>query len=181
MFGELQHFKATDEKGEILESFKRLLIEGTIPQNYLLDREGKVIAINIYGEELIKKLEELTKKKWIYRYVWSVPRRDKYIIRASKEGYSTEWLKWPVNSAQDGAGYLSQGRHQFNDIVVKYRGNYRVRNLTCYDQLLVMCLAQYADKNSLRDIEPIPELFNKPINNAPKDDGQLDLFRDIKS
>lgn len=44
-------------------------------------------------------------------------------------------------------------RRDFNDIVAKYRGNYRVRNLTCYDQLLVMCLAQYADKNSLRDIE----------------------------
>ena len=28
---------------------------------------------------------------------------------------------------------------------------------------------------------PIPELFNKPINNVPKDDGQLDLFRDLKS
>lgn len=59
----LLHFKATDEKGEILEKFKRLIIKGTIPQNYLLDREGKIIAINIYGEELIKKLEELTKKK----------------------------------------------------------------------------------------------------------------------
>ncbi len=44
-------------------------------------------------------------------------------------------------------------RREFNDIVVKYKGNYRVRSLTCYDQLLVMCLAQYADKNSLRDIE----------------------------
>ena len=44
-------------------------------------------------------------------------------------------------------------RREFNDIVAKYKGNYRVRNLTCYDQLLVMCLAQYADKNSLRDIE----------------------------
>jgi lysozyme len=27
----------------------------SIPQNYLLDREGKVIAINIYDEELVKK------------------------------------------------------------------------------------------------------------------------------
>ena len=44
-------------------------------------------------------------------------------------------------------------RRKFNDIVAKYRGNYRVRNLTCHDQLLVMCLAQYADKKSLRDIE----------------------------
>lgn len=46
-------------------------------------------------------------------------------------------------------------RREFNDIVAKYRGNYRVRDLTCYDQLLVMCLAQYADKNSLRDIEAL--------------------------
>ena len=33
----------------------------SIPQNYLLDRECKVIAINIYDEELVKKLEELIK------------------------------------------------------------------------------------------------------------------------
>ena len=46
-------------------------------------------------------------------------------------------------------------RREFNDIVAKYRDNYRVRNLTCYGQLLVMCLAQYADKNSLRDIEAL--------------------------
>ena len=58
----LHHFKGTDEKGEIFTELKRLIAKGTIPQNYLLDREGKIIAINIYGEELIKKLEEVTKK-----------------------------------------------------------------------------------------------------------------------
>lgn len=58
----LHHFKGTDEKGVIYDELKRLIIKGTIPQNYLLDRDGKIIAINIYGEELIKKLEELTKK-----------------------------------------------------------------------------------------------------------------------
>ena len=58
----LNHFKGTDEKGEIFTELKRLIAKGTIPQNYLLDREGRIIAINIYGEELIKKLEELTKK-----------------------------------------------------------------------------------------------------------------------
>ena len=26
---------------------------------------------------------------------------------------------------------------------------------------------------------PIPELFNKPINNGPLDDGQLTLFQDL--
>ena len=37
--------------------------------------------------------------------------------------------------------------------VARYKGDYRSRNLSCYDQFLVMCLAQYASKNSLRDIE----------------------------
>ena len=44
-------------------------------------------------------------------------------------------------------------RRQFNNCVARYNGNYRVRNLTCYDQFLVMCMAQYANKNSLLDIE----------------------------
>jgi transposase len=44
-------------------------------------------------------------------------------------------------------------RRDFNEIVAKYKGDYRVRNLSCQDQFLVMCMAQYADKNSLRDIE----------------------------
>lgn len=58
----LHHYKATDNNGEMINEYKPLISKGTIPQNYLLDREGKIIAINIYGEELIKKLEELTKK-----------------------------------------------------------------------------------------------------------------------
>lgn len=44
-------------------------------------------------------------------------------------------------------------RRQFNICVTRYNVNYRVRNLTCYDQFLVMSMAQYANKNSLRDIE----------------------------
>ncbi len=44
-------------------------------------------------------------------------------------------------------------RRDFNACVAKYKGDYRTRNLSCYDQFLVMCLAQYASKNSLRDIE----------------------------
>ena len=59
----LHHFKGTDEKGEIYSEMKRLIVKGTIPQNYLLDREGRIIAINIYGESLIKKLEELMNNK----------------------------------------------------------------------------------------------------------------------
>ena len=44
-------------------------------------------------------------------------------------------------------------RRDFNTCVARYKGDYRSRNLSCYDQFLVMCLAQYASKNSLRDIE----------------------------
>lgn len=44
-------------------------------------------------------------------------------------------------------------RREFNEIVTRYKGDYRVRNLSSHDQFLVMCMAQYADKNSLRDIE----------------------------
>ncbi len=44
-------------------------------------------------------------------------------------------------------------RRQFNNCVARYNGNYRVRNFSCHDQFLVMCLAQYANKSSLRDIE----------------------------
>ena len=28
----------------------------------------------------------------MYRYLWSVPRKDKYIIRATKGGFSTEYV-----------------------------------------------------------------------------------------
>lgn len=44
-------------------------------------------------------------------------------------------------------------RRQFNNCVARYNGDYRVRSLSCYDQFLVMSMAQYANKNSLRDIE----------------------------
>lgn len=44
-------------------------------------------------------------------------------------------------------------RRDFSTCVARYKGDYRSRNLSCYDQFLVMCLAQYAAKNSLRDIE----------------------------
>jgi hypothetical protein len=44
-------------------------------------------------------------------------------------------------------------RREFNEIGAKYKGDYRVRNLSCHDEFLDMCMAQYADMNSLRDVE----------------------------
>jgi thiol-disulfide isomerase/thioredoxin len=55
----LHHFKGTDNKGELYNDIKSLVAKGVIPQNYLLNRNGNIIAINIYGEQLIKKLETL--------------------------------------------------------------------------------------------------------------------------
>lgn len=53
----LHHYKATTSDGRIYDDIKPLLNKGTVPQNYLLNREGEIIAINIYGEDLIKKLD----------------------------------------------------------------------------------------------------------------------------
>jgi len=44
-------------------------------------------------------------------------------------------------------------RRKFDECVARYNGDYRVRNFSCYDQFMVMSLAQFANKNSLRDIE----------------------------
>jgi hypothetical protein len=41
----------------------------------------------------------------------------------------------------------------FRQCVEQYKGNYRVRSFTCYDQLLCMAFAQLTFRESLRDIE----------------------------
>jgi transposase len=48
-------------------------------------------------------------------------------------------------------GFLSHKK--FHQCVNRYRGNYRVRSFTCYDQLLCMAFAQLTYRESLRDIE----------------------------
>ena len=61
-FGEgIHHYQGIDRRGKQYKDIAALGFE-TIPQNYLLDTSGRIIAINIYGEELIKKLDELTKE-----------------------------------------------------------------------------------------------------------------------
>jgi len=44
-------------------------------------------------------------------------------------------------------------KHHFKQCVRRYRGNYRVRAFSCFDQFLCMAFAQLAFKESLRDIE----------------------------
>lgn len=44
-------------------------------------------------------------------------------------------------------------RYEFDKCVDKYKGNYRVRSFTCWEQFIVMAFAQLTGRESLRDIE----------------------------
>jgi hypothetical protein len=44
-------------------------------------------------------------------------------------------------------------RHEFDKAIRRYRGNHRVRGLSCRDQFLAMAFAQLTYRESLRDIE----------------------------
>lgn len=44
-------------------------------------------------------------------------------------------------------------KYQFNQCVRRYRGNYRLRKFSCFDQFLCLAFAQLTFKESLRDIE----------------------------
>ena len=58
-FGEgIHHYRGFDKRGNLYKDIASLGIE-TIPQNYLLDPQGKIIAINIHGVELISRLSSL--------------------------------------------------------------------------------------------------------------------------
>ncbi len=41
----------------------------------------------------------------------------------------------------------------FRQCVKRYKGNYRIRSFSCYDQFLFMAFAQLTYRESLRDIE----------------------------
>lgn len=44
-------------------------------------------------------------------------------------------------------------RHQFRTCVNRYKGNYRTKSFSCFDQYLTMAFAQLTYRESLRDIE----------------------------
>lgn len=44
-------------------------------------------------------------------------------------------------------------KYEFDKCVNRYKGNYRVRTFTCWEQFIVMCFAQLTYRDSLRDIE----------------------------
>ena len=57
----LHHYVGIDTNGNVYKDVEELGFTA-IPQSYLLDRKGKIIAINLSGEELMAKLKELCKR-----------------------------------------------------------------------------------------------------------------------
>lgn len=43
-------------------------------------------------------------------------------------------------------------KYEFQKIVQRYKGNKRVRKLTCREQLFCMCFGQLTFRDSLRDV-----------------------------
>lgn len=56
----LHHYMGIDGNGNVYKDVEDLGFSA-IPQNYLLDRKGKIIGINLSGEELMAKLKEQCK------------------------------------------------------------------------------------------------------------------------
>ena len=44
-------------------------------------------------------------------------------------------------------------RYEFQKCVDRYKGDWRTRSFTCFDQFKVMSFAQFTDRSGLRDIE----------------------------
>ena len=57
----MHHYVGINSDGQLFKDIFALGMQG-IPQNYLLDTDGKIIAKNIYGDELMNKLNELISK-----------------------------------------------------------------------------------------------------------------------
>jgi hypothetical protein len=53
--------------------------------------------------------------------------------------------------------------HDFNKCVKRYRGNYKVRTFSCYDQFIAMSFAQLTGRESLRDIETCLRAMNSKL------------------
>ena len=54
----------------------------------------------------------------------------------------------------------------FDSIVTEHKGNYRVRQFTCWEQLLCMLFAQLTNRESLRDVETCLRAVGKKLYHA---------------
>lgn len=68
-------------------------------KKYLNDAD---VAIMNQDSVVLSKpmLQEVVVGSQMYRYVWNVPRQDLYIIKASKQGYNTEYMHVSVKNSE---------------------------------------------------------------------------------
>jgi len=57
-------------------------------------------------------------------------------------------------------------RHHFNQCVRRYRGHYRMRTFSCFDQFLCMAFAQLTFRESLRDVETCLRAMQRKLYRA---------------
>jgi hypothetical protein len=57
-------------------------------------------------------------------------------------------------------------KYEFDKCVRRYRGDFHVRSLTCYEQFLIMAFAQLTWRESLRDIETCLRAFGPKLYHA---------------
>jgi len=61
--------------------------------------------------------------------------------------------------------------YEFRQCVKRYRGHYKIKSFSCWDQFLCMVFAQLSYRESLRDIQACPRGSQQklyPINTFPK-------------
>ncbi|MBO4718268.1 MAG: energy transducer TonB [Prevotella sp.] len=68
-------------------------------QKYLNDANAELMTIDkvVLSKPMVR--EVVRGSKW-YRYVWAVPRQDKYIIKVSKQGYKTEYMNVSIQDSE---------------------------------------------------------------------------------
>ena len=68
-------------------------------QKYLNDANAELMTIDkvVLSKPMVR--EVVRGSKW-YRYVWAVPRQDKYIIKVSKQGYKTEYMNVSIKDSE---------------------------------------------------------------------------------
>lgn len=68
---------------------------------------------------------------------------------------SPHFKEWPMNSGKTIFSQLVDflPKYEFSKCVNLYKGNFKVRKFSCWDQYLCMAFAQFTYRESLRDIE----------------------------
>ena len=68
-------------------------------QKYLNDANAELMTIDkvVLSKPMV---QEVVRGSKMYRYVWAVPRQDKYTIKVSKQGYKTEYMNVSIQDSE---------------------------------------------------------------------------------